>query len=539
MIEQLKATYEDHLWFKIVVSIGLLSTMVLFYELTGGFPPWPWRFLLDVLPRIPQLWQAQGTAMLLPLAGLMLYALSLLMLWVTLVTFAIKLGLSWFQQDRFAQDVQAADELAQHMAERIAEYEQYEMEQEDIRFEQPQMLMPEMAASNAYEPPLYAAAGRGRAAYPFAPAVAHFNGAAASTLYPVPAPPRKTRLEAQAAPPASGSIREQLRIVPPPQEDDEEEAEDVESRSTIPNYGTIPDLELDELEQRSTAQIAVAAPQDAPEVALSPDIDSQDEQVAELRLVTGIGLDPGLARKYAPNEDSLIAFQCMRPTQSGPEPAGLFVVADGMGGHANGQEASRLAIQTISEIIVPALLNPALEQEVFLDLLKDGVHRANLAIYQRNRQQAHMMGTTMTAALVIGSHACIANVGDSRTYLYRETEGLKPVTRDHSLVASLVEDGIITAEEVYTHPKRNQIFRCLGEHSTLQIDIFNVTLQPGDLLLLCSDGLWEMVRDRDMEDIIRYSIPHSPQISSALVQAALNRGGADNISIIAACLTHV
>jgi serine/threonine protein phosphatase PrpC len=245
-------------------------------------------------------------------------------------------------------------------------------------------------------------------------------------------------------------------------------------------------------------------------------------------------------RKDRPNEDSLFAIQGIRTTEYGPVPAGLFVIADGMGGHANGGDASRLAVREISNIIVPALLRDDSdqsrdeqdEQEFLLNLLKDGVQRANLAIYQQNSTMSQMMGTTITTALVVDTTAYIINVGDSRTYLYRVEDGLVQITRDHSTVARLVEQGEIKPDEIYTHPQRNQIYRCLGEHSTVEMDTFVVPLQPDDILLLCSDGLWEMVRDPAIEKIMASSSHLPAQISNILVQAALNEGGADNISTV-------
>src|SRR5262249_10953033 len=156
---------------------------------------------------------------------------------------------------------------------------------------------------------------------------------------------------------------------------------------------------------------------------------------------------------------------------------------------------------------------------------------ANRAIYQRNHTMPDMMGTTITAALVVDSTAYVINVGDSRTYLYCVAEGLEQITRDHSTVARLVEEGEIEPDEIYTHPQRNQIYRCLGEDATIPMDTFVVPLQPDDILLLCSDGLWEMVRDPIMEKIIDSSSHVPAQISNMLVQAALNQGGADNISV--------
>jgi serine/threonine protein phosphatase PrpC len=168
----------------------------------------------------------------------------------------------------------------------------------------------------------------------------------------------------------------------------------------------------------------------------------------------------------------------------------------------------------------------------FLQLLREGAHRANLALYQRNRQQPHMMGTTLTAAIVAASTAYVVNVGDSRTYIYRKGAELSPITRDHSIVARMVESGAITRDEVYTHPKRNQIYRCIGERASVEVDSFVEELHCGDVLMLCSDGLWEMVRDGDMQKIIESSASHPSQTSSMLVQAALSRGGADNVSVV-------
>jgi len=149
------------------------------------------------------------------------------------------------------------------------------------------------------------------------------------------------------------------------------------------------------------------------------------------------------------------------------------------------------------------------------------------------------MGTTVTAALVVAATAYIANVGDSRTYLYRPGQGLTRVTRDHSVVARLVEDGIISNDEIYTHPKRNQIYRCLGEHASVEVDTFQVALRAEDVLVLCSDGMWEMVRDEEIQQIIETSRSHPTQISSMLIQAALARGGADNISVIVICVAQM
>jgi serine/threonine protein phosphatase PrpC len=252
-----------------------------------------------------------------------------------------------------------------------------------------------------------------------------------------------------------------------------------------------------------------------------------------LGVVVGSNSDPGIKRKYKPNEDSLFAAQGAGMLNTHSMPFGLFVVADGMGGHANGQDASRRAIQTIIDFMLPKLLNAGdWKSDTLAQLLSAGVQQANHAVHQNNVELHADMGTTVTAALVVNAIAYVCNVGDSRTYLYREGEGLRKITNDHSVVASLVEAGIIKPDDIYTHPKRNQIYRSLGEKPVVEVDTFIVQLQQGDKLLLCSDGLWDMVRDPKIEEVIKAVMPDPNMTAGALIQAALNGGGEDNVSVI-------
>lgn len=246
----------------------------------------------------------------------------------------------------------------------------------------------------------------------------------------------------------------------------------------------------------------------------------------------GTASDPGIKRKHKPNEDSLFAAYGSWNVNSAYVPFGLFIVADGMGGHAAGRAASRLAIQTIVNFMLPILNKNYIAHGDSLEkLLVEGVQRANQAVHQNNMEQRADMGTTMTAALLVGANAYVANVGDSRTYLYRPGTGLKKITNDHSVVASLVEAGIIKPDDIYTHPKRNQIYRSLGEKPMIEVDSFQVTLQPGDKMLLCSDGLWDMVRDPQIESIL--AAPEGPeQMVQNLIQAAFDGGGEDNVSVV-------
>jgi serine/threonine protein phosphatase PrpC len=264
----------------------------------------------------------------------------------------------------------------------------------------------------------------------------------------------------------------------------------------------------------------------------------QQLQGRNLGLAVITETNPGIKRKHKPNEDSLFAMQGARTHNSQPQQFGLFVVADGMGGHANGQDASRTAIQKIIDFMLPRIsMENVLNDEGYKNLLVEGVQQANLAVHQRNLQDHADMGTTMTAALVVGSTAYVANVGDSRTYLYREPQGLRQITHDHSVVASLVDAGIIKPDDIYTHPKRNQIYRSLGEKPGVEIDSFIQPLQANDKLLLCSDGLWDMVRDPEIQRVVSTSIPTPTQLGKNLIQAALDGGGEDNVSVIVVSIT--
>jgi serine/threonine protein phosphatase PrpC len=242
--------------------------------------------------------------------------------------------------------------------------------------------------------------------------------------------------------------------------------------------------------------------------------------------------DRGTRRRDDPNQDNILAMYGARLFQGVPQPVGLFIVADGMGGHQFGREASSRAIKTMSEHIMESLMdNQALDHDDLLALLRTGVEHANRHLHQRNVHQHADMGTTVTAALVAGDVAHVVNVGDSRTYHLKTDLPLRPVTTDHSVVAGLVAAGVIHPDDVYTHPKRNQIYRSLGEKEDVLVDTFQIYLQPGEHLLLCSDGLWEMVRDPRMEEMIRGG-KNVHDVVRALVDEANANGGVDNISVI-------
>ncbi len=251
----------------------------------------------------------------------------------------------------------------------------------------------------------------------------------------------------------------------------------------------------------------------------------------------GIGWDAGITRKHKPNEDAVLAMRSVCDARGRLCPIALYVVADGMGGHASGRVASHLATHTMMQSVLPAVQQGEELNDTFLmDTLTDCAHLANSVIHEYKEARGVDLGTTLTAALLVESTAYIVNVGDSRTYIYRQDGGLKQITRDHSLVARLVSAGAIAAEDVYTHPDRNKIYRGMGEKDNVQVDWFVEPVQAGDYVLLCSDGLWEMVRDHEIEKILKRCLPDVSQASEALIKAALHRGGSDNVSVIVAAV---
>ncbi len=259
----------------------------------------------------------------------------------------------------------------------------------------------------------------------------------------------------------------------------------------------------------------------------------QQATPGSLRTRTGYATDTGRIRDH--NEDSLLAWDLRLMWDNQLTNVGLYIVADGMGGHEGGEVASGIAIHTIAQVLVPALIDPLLhtgplDTAALTERVQQAVLQSNAAIYEESVERGNDMGTTLTLAVVVGDRAIVGNVGDSRTYLYRG-DTLQRVTKDHSLVQRLVDIGQIDADDVYTHPNRNAILRSLGDGGELDVDVFEVQLSAGDMLLLCSDGLWEMVRDPKIKEIITgHAAP--PDACEELIRAANAGGGEDNISAV-------
>lgn len=273
----------------------------------------------------------------------------------------------------------------------------------------------------------------------------------------------------------------------------------------------------------------------------------EQPQVAQPSFPNGVHLlvatdsDAGMLRRGDPNEDSTLVIQMQRIHESLASPLGVFIVADGMGGHDDGQGASRMTINVIAERITRELLLEPLRKEKegeqsnfneddLIDLLKGAIQDANTALCQDNQRNKTDKGSTVTGFMVVGDHAYIINVGDSRTYMLRDGK-LYQLTNDHSLVGQLVAGGLIEPDDVYTHPQRSQIFRSLGDKLHVQVDDFKQQLHSGDILLSCCDGLWEMVRNPQITEILA-NAPDPQTACSQLIEAANTNGGEDNISAV-------
>jgi PPM family protein phosphatase len=223
------------------------------------------------------------------------------------------------------------------------------------------------------------------------------------------------------------------------------------------------------------------------------------------------------------NEDALLV----------DEPLGLLIVADGMGGHVGGEVASAMAVAAIAAYMKGRLAGPQPADQT-ATLLQAAIHTADEAIWTHTNAHPELrdMGTTVVLALCQGDQVHIAHVGDSRAYLFHHGE-LRQLTEDHSVVAQLMKAGQLTPRKARSHPLRHLITRYLGSGAAVA-ELQGVTWQQGDYLLLCSDGLTNMVEDHHIEELIRRGGTEVQAACEALVARANARGGEDNISVILA-----
>ncbi|MDX1377258.1 MAG: protein phosphatase 2C domain-containing protein [Anaerolineales bacterium] len=264
-------------------------------------------------------------------------------------------------------------------------------------------------------------------------------------------------------------------------------------------------------------------------------VDSQNTQYDLQQLIAAAGQSVGKQRDL--NEDSVLAVTTTMAGNSGNLPFGLYIVADGMGGHQFGEVASNAAIRTVAEIVLkkfhPFLFKVKAEpmEESFQEIMSTAVNEAQRVV----QQEAPGSGTTLTAALVVGQQVTFAHVGDSRASFIYPDGRIENITRDHSLVQRLQELGHITPEEAENYPHKNVLYKALGQGDILEPEIFTIAFPQPGTMIISSDGMWGVVAE---QDIIR-AVNEAPTLQRAcqnLVSAANTAGGPDNISVVLAQL---
>lgn len=229
--------------------------------------------------------------------------------------------------------------------------------------------------------------------------------------------------------------------------------------------------------------------------------------------------DIGLNRKV--NQDYV--FSSVSPIGKLPN---LFIVADGMGGHKAGDFASKYSVKKFIENIKKS------SRELPIEMIRKALEDTNESLMEeaQGNQDLDGMGTTFVVATIIDGYMYVANIGDSR--LYTINDKIRQVTQDHSLVEEMVKEGKIDREDARVHPNKNVITRALGVHNKVVADFFELNLLKGDIVLMCSDGLTNMLEDQEIMEIIKNNSNRLELASKDLVDKANQRGGKDNISVI-------
>lgn len=280
------------------------------------------------------------------------------------------------------------------------------------------------------------------------------------------------------------------------------------------------------------------ATEDVPTVPIrkdEPDEQSPDglqEECSDIpQLVVGWAQSIGKQRHH--NEDALFTLTTNLAGDNHFTPMGLYIVADGMGGHKHGEIASEIAVRTIGKTVVDEILcsllspEPASPEDSIQDIMRQSVEEAHRMILEH----APDGGTTLTSLLILDDQMTIAHIGDSRAYALSLDGESQILTRDHTLVMRMLEVGQLTAEEAAVHPQRNVLYRALGQGDQITPDIRTLPLPESGHILLCSDGLWGVISEQDIVSTVSQS--PNPQIACQhLVDSANESGGPDNITAI-------
>lgn len=238
-------------------------------------------------------------------------------------------------------------------------------------------------------------------------------------------------------------------------------------------------------------------------------------------LISGHKSDRGLVREN--NEDALYANDKL----------GVYILADGMGGHQGGEIASNIAVNTIAKILSSYVREP--KKKNVEEIVYTALHEANeeIVLLRKNDNNLLNMATTILISLFMDDVVNYIHLGDSRTYLYKKDDNLIQLTTDDSLVMEMVKQGIIKKDEIRIHSLRNIVTRYLGEDRLSIPEVHKCTIGVNDCIILCSDGLTNMLDDKEIRSILRSNISMGPQVvCNLLVESANMKGGEDNISVI-------
>ncbi len=306
-------------------------------------------------------------------------------------------------------------------------------------------------------------------------------------------------------------------------------------------FGQEKETQAEETPVISKAEPPISTP--LPETAPAPEVvsfygDGATRPLPEETLIAFMGnghltfgqaTDIGMVRNN--NQDSAFSFfSTLRSADERPD-FGLFIVADGMGGHHDGEKASAMTANTVAKEVVATIYTPLLTGETenqppLSEALTAAIEKANVEVIKHVPDG----GTTVTSVVIIGDLAYIAHVGDSRIYLLHK-DGIEQITRDHSLVQRLIELDQITPQEAVDHPNKNMLYRAIGQNEVVEVDTLTRRLPPKSRLLLCSDGLWNQVEDKEILDVVKQS-PTPQEACNKLVAMANKRGGIDNVTVI-------
>jgi serine/threonine protein phosphatase PrpC len=271
----------------------------------------------------------------------------------------------------------------------------------------------------------------------------------------------------------------------------------------------------------------------SPTITISPKSKDPTEKpgLEPAQLIACCSQSVGRQRDH--NEDAMFCLTTTMASDGSTLPFGLYIVADGMGGHQHGEVASEIAIRTMASHIVHNVFTNLIgtdqhpPDEPLQEIIKNGIQNAHTKILNAVTGG----GTTLTTVTILGSQMTIGHVGDSRVYEITNEGITKPLTRDHSLVKRLEELGQLTAEEAALDPRRNVLYHALGQGTPLVPEIISTSIPQSGYLLICSDGLWGVISEKMIADII-LSTETLPEACQKLVDAANEAGGPDNITSI-------